>query len=114
LNSFSFNVLCSSIRERKTAISAAVEEKRLGLQKQWSKFRMEEKLSDFQLIDKLSMAQNKALQELKLESEELYLEAIQVDINLLPFQTKGPVATPPIDNYESPDGEYIDISKKWD
>jgi large subunit ribosomal protein L40 len=86
----------------------------LVLQKQWSKFRMEDKLMDFQLIDKLAMAQNKALQELKLESEELYLEAIQVDINLLPFYVKGPVSTPPIENYESPDGEYIDISKKWD
>jgi large subunit ribosomal protein L40 len=108
------NSFCFRIRERKIEISPAVVEKRLGLQKQWSKFRMEEKLMDFQLVDKLTMAQNKALQELRLESEELYLEAIQVDINLLPFQTKGPVSTPPIDSYESPDGEYIDISKTWD
>jgi large subunit ribosomal protein L40 len=75
---------------------------------------MEEKLADFQLIDTLLMSQNKALQELKLESEELYLEAIQADLNLVPFKTRGPVASPPLDNYESPDGEYIDVSKKWD
>lgn len=59
-------------------------------------------------------SQRKALQELRLESEELYQEAIQPDMSLLPVTVKGPVTTPPIQNYDSPDGEYILEAKKWD
>lgn len=60
------------------------------------------------------IAQEKALQELRFESVELYEQAIQPDLNLVPFHAEGPVATPPIDKYESPDGDYTNISKKWD
>lgn len=38
----------------------------------------------------------------------------QPDPQLIPFTAKGPVETPVIENYDSPDGEYLDISKKWD
>lgn len=54
------------------------------------------------------------LQELRQESEELWFEAIQVDPTLLPFKAKGPVSTPPIKDYEAPDGEYNNITRKWD
>lgn len=54
------------------------------------------------------------LQELRQESEELWFEAIQVDSALLPFKVKGPVLTPPIKDYEAPDGEYFNITRKWD
>lgn len=84
------------------------------LQKSWARYKHKEKVADYQCIDRMVRSQQKALEELRLESEELYREAIQPDINLLPFCAKGPVATPPIKNYESPDGEYIDTSKKWD
>lgn len=60
-------------------------------------------------------AQEKALLELRFESEALYAEAIQPDGGLLPFVCDGPVATPAQTGaYESPDGEYQDISKKWE
>ncbi|CAG2053312.1 unnamed protein product [Timema podura] len=36
-----------------------------------------------------------------------------IDPKLIPFKACGPVRTPPIKDYESPDGEYIDVSKKW-
>lgn len=75
---------------------------------------MNEKLHDYQLIDELRQSQERALEELRNESEELYLEAIQPDLALINFKTKGPVATPPINDYNSPDGEYLDISKKWE
>ncbi len=75
---------------------------------------MQEKLRDYQQIDNVLNAQEKALQELRFESKELYEAAIQPDLNLVPFHVEGPTATPPIDKYESPDGDYTNISKKWD
>ncbi|XP_058445374.1 large ribosomal subunit protein mL40 [Malaya genurostris] len=95
-------------------ISPEVLENRVLLEKQWAKFKMQEKLSDYQLIDRMLAAQTKALNELRLESEDLYQKAVQPDIDLVPLKMEGPVATPPISGYEMPDGEYIDISKKWD
>lgn len=71
-------------------------------------------MADFQIIDRLVQAQNKALAELRSESEELYQAAIEVDPKLLPVAVKGPVATPPIKNYDSPDGDYVHQSMKWE
>lgn len=95
-------------------LTVAVKEERANLIKEWSKFRNQQKMEDVRIIDQLVMAQEKALQELRLESEELYQEAIQPDLTLIPYFSVGPVATPPIEKYESPDGDYTDISKKWE
>lgn len=38
---------------------------------------------------------------------------LQINPIQFPFTVCGPVRTPPIKGYDSPDGEYIDISKKW-
>lgn len=84
------------------------------LEKRWSRYKAQQKLHEYQQIDKILNAQEKALQELRFESPELYEAAIQHDTNLLPFHADGPTATPPIDKYESPDGDYTNISKKWD
>ncbi|XP_011203917.1 39S ribosomal protein L40, mitochondrial [Bactrocera dorsalis] len=89
-------------------------ETRALLTKKWAKYKHQQKVSDFQTIDRLLQSQNKALDELRKESEELYQEAIQQDMALLPVTIKGPVATPPIKNYVSPDGDYIHENKKWD
>lgn len=75
---------------------------------------MEEKMIALRQIETLMQAQEKALLELRSESEELYQAAVQVDLNLVPFHAEGPTATPPINKYESPDGEYVNISKNWD
>uniref|UniRef100_A0A336M717 Large ribosomal subunit protein mL40 n=1 Tax=Culicoides sonorensis TaxID=179676 RepID=A0A336M717_CULSO len=95
-------------------LSVEVREQRSNLIKEWSKYRNQEKVQDVQLMDQLVQAQQKALNELRLESEDLYQEAIQPDISFVPFFAKAPVATPPIENYDSPDGEYVDVSKKWE
>nr|XP_019552216.2 LOW QUALITY PROTEIN: 39S ribosomal protein L40, mitochondrial [Aedes albopictus] len=95
-------------------VSPEVLESRVLLEKQWAKYRMEQKLQDYQLIDRVLAAQTKALNELRLESEELYQKAVQVDAGLVPFKAVGPVATPPIEGYEMPDGEYLDVSKKFE
>lgn len=94
-------------------ISAEEEEKRALLFKEWTKYKREQRLQDIQMIDRVVFSQQKALDELRKESEDLYQEAIQLDLNLIPFEVNGPVRTAPIKNYESPDGEYLDISKKW-
>lgn len=75
---------------------------------------MQQKLHQYQSLDTLIVCQERALQELRFESDELYQQAIQPDFQLLPFVGEGPVASPPLENYESPDGEYLDISKKWE
>lgn len=75
---------------------------------------MQEKLKEFQQVDKLLLSQQKALQELRYESEDLYQQAIQPDEKLLPIKVNGPVSTPPIKNYNSPDGEYINTTKTFE
>lgn len=103
------------MRERKLpAISAVEHERRAILNKKWALYRMEENLKDFKILDKMVIAQNKALQELRLESEELYQAAIQTDMEMIPFKATGPVATPPKANYDFVDGDYNDFVKKWD
>lgn len=91
-------------------------EQRALLEKTWARHKQQEKLEQYQQLDRLLGAQEKALLELRFESEALYAEAIQPDFGLLPFVCDGPVATPPAQpaTYESPDGEYVDISKKWE
>ncbi|EDV42774.1 uncharacterized protein Dana_GF16858 [Drosophila ananassae] len=102
-------------RQRKlTPLGNAELEERALLKKQWAHFKHEERVADFQIIDRLVQAQNKALAELRSESEELYQAAIEVDPQLLPVAVKGPVATPPIKNYDSPDGDYVHQSMKWE
>jgi large subunit ribosomal protein L40 len=100
----------------------------------------QDRIKDIQIIDMVMTSQLKALEELRLESEELYQAAIQVkfspeltslffttwfsdfltfsllfqiDPNLVPFTVTGPVHTPPIKGYDAPDGDYVDVSKNW-
>lgn len=46
----------------------------------WAKYKQEQHLTDIKMIDRIFISQQKALDELKKESEELYQEAIQVII----------------------------------
>ncbi|KAL1501064.1 hypothetical protein ABEB36_006462 [Hypothenemus hampei] len=100
-------------RQRNILISAEVLEKRALLEKKWANFKRLQLLSDLQMIDRIIYTQQKALDELKNESEELYQEAIQMDFHMIPFKTMGPVETRSIENYDALDGEYQDVSKKW-
>lgn len=58
-------------------------ESRILLQKEWSKYKRLQYMTDIQTIDSMLYSQQKALDELRAESEELYQEAIQVEINYL-------------------------------
>lgn len=63
------------------SISPEILEKRSTLEKQWCHYKRELHLADLQILDRLLFAQQKALDELRKESEELYNEAIQVHFN---------------------------------
>lgn len=95
-------------------MSPQIVEQRAILEKTWARYKVHEKLKEFQQVDKLLLAQEKALQELRYESEDLYQEAIQPDLELIPIKITGPVATPPIPKYDSPDGEYINKTKTFE
>ncbi|XP_043492233.1 39S ribosomal protein L40, mitochondrial isoform X2 [Polistes fuscatus] len=58
-------------------LSEEEEDRRILLQKEWSRYKQKQYLDDIRTIDRFISSQNKALQELKAESEELYNEAIQ-------------------------------------
>lgn len=83
-------------------ISFEERERRALLQKDWARYRCEENRKDFLLIGRVFRAQQKALAELKLESEDLYQAAIQPDPSLVPLRVNGPVVTPAIENYAVP------------
>lgn len=89
-------------------------EDRILTGKVWAKYKHDEHYFNLQVISDLEYSQQRALNELREVSESLYLAAIELDESFLPYELTGPVETPPIENYQSPDGEYIDISKKWD
>lgn len=114
MQDFKLLMICRKRTRAAINCDTAVFEQRALLEKNWARHKMQEKLQHYQIVDKLLLSQQKALQELRYESEELYLEAIQPDLQLLPFKFQGPVTTPPIENYDSPDGEYLNITKKWE
>lgn len=58
-------------------------------------------------------AQRQALEELRLESEELYQAALAPDPALFPFTQQGPSYTPPMHNYDAPEGTYNDKTKVY-
>ncbi|CAH2045141.1 unnamed protein product, partial [Iphiclides podalirius] len=95
-------------------LSAQEVEARAIMQKEWSRYKHSEYIANIAQIDRIMAAQRRALDKLYEQSEDLYNEAVMPDLQLIPYSISGPVATPPIKNYDSPDGEYIDVTKKWD
>lgn len=58
--------------------SVEILEQRVLLEKMWAKYKRDQHLADIKMIDRIIYSQQKALDELRNESEELYQEAIQV------------------------------------
>ncbi|KAM9393270.1 large ribosomal subunit protein mL40 [Pholidichthys leucotaenia] len=88
-------------------------EGRAQLLKQWSIYKQEQHMDEVQAVELALKAQREALEELKLESEELYQEALKPDLPLFPFVHEGPTYTPANPKYEAPDGKYNDITKVY-
>ncbi|CAG9764304.1 unnamed protein product [Ceutorhynchus assimilis] len=99
-------------RRRGILYSLGLLEKRVLLEKKWANFKREQLLEDLQMIDRVIFHQQKAVHELKNESEELYQEAIQPDFHMVPLKSIGPVEMPAINNYQVPDGDYQDVNRK--
>uniref|UniRef100_A0A914WKF5 Large ribosomal subunit protein mL40 n=1 Tax=Plectus sambesii TaxID=2011161 RepID=A0A914WKF5_9BILA len=89
-------------------------ERRALVHKQYSTDRTRLCARDQQHISSVLRLQTSALAALKGVSEELYQAAIQPDPTLVPSTYHGPPETPPIDNYESPDGDYVDTTRMWE
>ena len=65
-------------------------------------------------IRRVQASQRKALLELKAVSEELYLKAIAVDEEMLRLKSPIITLTPPIEDYEAPDGQHKDVTKTFE
>uniref|UniRef100_A0A8C0E8N8 Large ribosomal subunit protein mL40 n=1 Tax=Bubo bubo TaxID=30461 RepID=A0A8C0E8N8_BUBBB len=88
-------------------------ERRVLLMKKWCLFKMKQDKAEKNAIQALVEAQQEALKELRLESEELYQAAIRRDEGLFPFERDGPNHTPPLPGYDPPEGKCIDITKVY-
>lgn len=97
--------LFSARKRPSIQVSDEQKEYRAILQKDWARYQRQQNLELHRICRNIFASQSKALEELRLESEELYQAAIQPDETMLPITIKGPVNTPPIKNYESP-AEY--------
>ncbi|RXG67263.1 39S ribosomal protein L40, mitochondrial [Armadillidium vulgare] len=93
-------------------LSLEEEIRRRRIERRWCQYKNEQHQEDFININKAIKASERA--ELKEVSEDLYMEAIQLDLQLLPFRCEGPLRTPPVEGYEATDGDYKDITKKWE
>ncbi|XP_078581830.1 large ribosomal subunit protein mL40-like [Branchiostoma floridae x Branchiostoma japonicum] len=103
--------LMEQIRERPAVrVSAEEQERRAALEKEWARFRRQQHVAEEAAISAMVTSQQRALQELRAESEELFQQAVQVDPLLIPYQSVGPTETPPITAYDPPDGKYVDLT----
>lgn len=88
-------------------------ERRALLLKEWCRYKQKQHMAEMEAVELALKAQSEALDELKLESEELYQEALKPDLHLLPFTHEGPAYTPAKGKYDAPDGKYNDITKVY-
>ncbi|NXJ35923.1 RM40 protein, partial [Ciconia maguari] len=88
-------------------------ERRVLLMKKWCVFKQKQDKAEKKAVQTLVEAQQEALKELRLESEELYQAAIRRDEGLFPFERDGPNYTPPLPGYDPPEGKCIDITKVY-
>lgn len=81
--------------------------------KNYAKSRCALMILDDQWINKVIKNQEKALNVLKQINPKLFESAVKFDSTFNNFIIYGPTITPPIKDYISPDGEYIDTTKTW-
>ncbi|XP_048776207.1 39S ribosomal protein L40, mitochondrial-like [Ostrea edulis] len=86
---------------------------RIQLEKDWCQHSSNQYRLLCQRINQATKFSAEALIELRKESEELYVQAIQEDPSLISYSKTGPTSTPAIKNYIFPDGEYNDVTRAW-
>ncbi|CCD66086.1 Large ribosomal subunit protein mL40 [Caenorhabditis elegans] len=89
-----------------------IDERAIAL-KDYTRSRLALQQEDDAWIRGAIESQRKALNELKMLKLELYEAAVQPAAKDLPLIVQGPSLTPPIRNYEAPDGDYIDTTRNW-
>ncbi|KAM4649284.1 large ribosomal subunit protein mL40 [Amazona ochrocephala] len=94
-------------------LSPEETERRVLLLKKWCLFKQKQDNAEKKAIQSMVEAQQEALKELRLESEELYQAAIRRDERLFPFERDGPSYTPPLPGYDPPEGKCVDITKVY-
>lgn len=62
-------------------ISQEEEESRILMRKEWNRYKTQQHMATIRALDSIFYSQQRALDELRAESEDLYQEAIQVIIN---------------------------------
>ncbi|XP_069563903.1 large ribosomal subunit protein mL40 [Brachyistius frenatus] len=101
-------------RERSTPrLSFEESEGRALLLKEWCRYKQEQHTAEVRAVELALEAQREALEELKLESDELYQAALKPDPLLFPFVHEGPAYTPAMPEYDAPDGKYNNITKVY-
>lgn len=89
-------------------------DRRAAALKAFSKSRAALMKIDEDWIRKSIYLQEKALRELKELSPELYADAVKPDIILDEgIVLDSPTLTPPLPDYQSPDGDYLDTTRTW-
>ncbi|XP_063820845.1 large ribosomal subunit protein mL40 [Pseudophryne corroboree] len=94
-------------------LSGEEKERRALIIKKWAFSKQQEHEIERRNIACLLESQRKALNELRLESEELYDAAVRCDPGVFPLESCGPCNSPPIPKYNPPDGKYNDITKVY-
>ncbi|KAM7415917.1 hypothetical protein PAMA_018130 [Pampus argenteus] len=94
-------------------LSFEKSEGRALLLKEWSQYKQKQHMAEVHAIELALEAQREALNELKMESKELYQAALTPDLLLFPFSHEGPTRTPPKTKYEAPDGKYNNVTKVY-
>ncbi|KAK6743220.1 hypothetical protein RB195_010465 [Necator americanus] len=105
-----------NIQDRYRAAALLTEEQidqRAVALKEYSRSRNQLQHLDDDWVRNALKTQQKALQELKTVDIELYQKAVAPAAASLPVVIRGPGLTPPIANYQSPDGDYIDTTRTW-
>ena len=87
------------------SVSEEEKERRFLLVKEWSRDRMEKHKRDLQFLQGVLRSREKALRELRKVSPRLYLQALELNPKLFPFERQGPTATLPIPSYQPPELE---------
>lgn len=92
---------------KRAAVSITPEEseRRFLLVKEFSRYCMEQHKEELSMLQGMTIARRKALLELKRVSHSLYLQSLELSLDLFPFTHTGPTATPPIPGYIPPDME---------
>ena len=98
--------MLNPIRKRAPVLLTEEEqERRFLLVKAWSRVQMERHKQDQAFLQGVMRCRKQALSELKRVSFPLYMKALELKLDLFPFECLGPTATPPLSGYIPPDPE---------